>query len=92
MLSFMIMLTGHFQPTKRGLLNRNQQGMHTLITYGDYEVAFLTLLREAQMYLMPKIFIELENLKFSTSLANFKGIVLFLDKFGLVRTMNPFSS
>ena len=44
------------------------------------------------MYLVPELLIELENLSFSTSIAKFKGIALFLDKFGPLRTINPLGS
>ena len=49
-------------------------------------------MRELQMYLTPELFMELQTQRFSTSLPHFKGIILFLDNFGILRVLTPINS
>ena len=63
-----------------------------IITKNDYNIAFFAFVRELQMYLTPELFMELQTQRFSTSLPHFKGIVLFLDNFGLLRVLTRLNS
>lgn len=86
MLSILIVLNKHQQSTE--LFAGETEEVFT-VNRQNYECALLTLIREAQLALMPEIFIELEPENFSMTIKHFSGNILFVDEFGLLRVLAP---
>ena len=59
------------------------------ITRQNYEISLLVLVRETQLYLLPDIFLELEQDKFTMVAKHFSGNILFIDNLGILRVLIP---
>ena len=59
------------------------------ITRENYETALLVLVKETQLYLLPDIFLELEQDKFTMVAKHFSGNILFIDNLGILRVLIP---
>ena len=65
--------------------------MKLTITKFEYDIGFHTFLRELQMYLLPQVFLDLKSQFFSTLLPDFKGLLIFVDKFGILIMLSAFN-
>ena len=59
------------------------------ITRQNYETTLLVLVKETQLYLLPDIFLELEQDKFTMVAKHFSGNILFIDNLGILRVLIP---
>ena len=59
------------------------------ITRQNYETSLLVLIKETQLYLLPEIFLELEQDKFTMVAKHFSGNILFIDNCGILRILVP---
>ena len=59
------------------------------ITRQNYETSLLVLVKETQLYLLPEIFLELEQDKFTMVAKHFSGNILFIDNCGILRILVP---
>ena len=79
------------------ILNQQQNTLEQLpanesvftITRQNYETSLLFLVKETQLYLLPDIFLELEQDKFTMVAPNFSGNILFIDNCGILRILVP---
>lgn len=62
-----------------------------IITKSNYDLAFYAFVREAQLHALLDLFLELKSKYFSTQLPYYKGLVVFVDKFGLLRLLSLFN-
>ena len=59
------------------------------ITRLKYETALLTLIKETQLYLLPEIFLDLEQQNFTMTAPHFSGNIGFVGNCGILRALVP---
>ena len=65
------------------------EGETFTITRLNYETALLTLIKETQLYLLPEIFLDLEQQNFTMTPSHFSGNIVFVDNCGISRVLVP---
>ena len=79
---------------EKEMTNNNEKEMtknKLVITKSNYDLAFYVFLRETQMHVAPDLFLQLKSKYFSTQLPYYRGLIVFADKFGILRLLSLYN-